>query len=270
MAKKNSVHIMGYVEDILECTDYKILFTVKIKKNENKFVFPIVEASLKVFKELNELTKGNLVIVEGSMKTEQKSESHTCKHCNKIYTETYTLTMVSAQKLFTFNENNSESYINKVLLLGTVCNKPELKKIESAYSMVSNTKYQMAINRKEPNNADYLWVNTFTRQADEDAKRIQVSSQLLVEGALSTRRLTKEYTCVCGEVIKYSQHQTEILGTSVEYLNNCLFEDKKPKENKTQQSEVIPKSPIIATTQTLNNQGIFKSIKGYLVNLIKK
>jgi single-strand DNA-binding protein len=51
----------------------------------------------------------------------------------------------------------------------------------------------------------------------------------MVEGELITRYVNKEYICECGEIIKSSHGQTEVSGTSVEYLNKCKF-DKKSNE----------------------------------------
>ena len=133
--------------------------------------------------------------------------------------------------MFVVDSRAEESYINKVMLLGTVCKEVDFKYIKSTYSDVANMKYQMAVNAKEVNVSNYPWVSTFARQAEEDKKRIQAGSQIMVEGELITRYVNKEFTCECGEIIKSSHRQMEVSGTSVEYLNNCKF-DKKSDEVK--------------------------------------
>lgn len=134
--------------------------------------------------------------------------------------------------MFVVNSSIEDCYINKVMLLGTVCKELDFKYIESTYSKVANMKYQIAVNGKEVNTSNYPWVSTFARQAQEDKKRIQVGSQIMVEGELITRYVNKEYPCKCGEIIKSSNRQTEVSGTAVEYLNNCKFDKKSDSVKK--------------------------------------
>lgn len=231
MAKKNCVHLLGYVDKFIEAEEGRLFFTVKIRKNKNKFVYPIIEFSTKKFPNWIDLSSGKAVIVEGSIKTEDKEVFVDCPQCAKRYKEKQVNTTIVAQKMFVVNSPIEDSYINKVMLLGTVCKELDFKYIESTYSKVANMKYQIAVNGREVSTSNYPWVSTFARQAEEDKKRIQVGSQIMVEGELITRYVNKEYTCECGEIIKSSHGQTEVSGTSVEYLNNCKF-DKKSDEVK--------------------------------------
>lgn len=229
MAKKNCVHLLGYMDRIIEESEGRLSFTIKIRKNQNKFVYPIVEISTRKFPGWIELAKGKMVIIEGKIRSEDKEVCVDCQKCARRYKEKQVYTTIIAEKMFIVDTKIEESYINKVMLLGTVCKELEFKYIESTYSMVGNMKYQVAVNRREPNLSDYPWVSTFAKQAEEDKKRIQVGAQVMVEGELVTRYVNKEYVCECGEVIKSSQQQTEILGKSIEYLNNCKFEKVNAK-----------------------------------------
>lgn len=229
MAKKNCVHLLGYVDKFIEVEEGKMLFTIKIRKNKNKFVYPIVEFNNKKFPNYIELSWGRRVIVEGAIKTEDKEVFVDCPKCARRYIEKQVNTTIVAQKMFVVDSTTEESYINKVMLLGTVCKEVDFKYIKSTYSDVANMKYQMAVNGKEVDVSNYPWVSTFARQAEEDKKRIQVGSQIMVEGELITRYANKEHRCECGQIIKSSHRQTEVSGISVEYLNNCKF-DKKSNE----------------------------------------
>jgi single-strand DNA-binding protein len=231
MAKKNCVHLLGYVDKFVEVEEGKMFFAIKIRKNKNKFVYPIIEFTTKKFPNWIDLSIGKAVIVEGSIKTEDKEVFVDCPQCARRYKEKQVNTTIIAQKMFVVNSSIEDSYINKVMLLGTVCKELDFKYIESTYSKVANMKYQIAVNGREVSTSNYPWVSTFARQAEEDKKRIQVGSQIMVEGELITRYVNKEYTCECGETIKSSHGQTEVSGTSVEYLNNCKF-DKKSDEVK--------------------------------------
>lgn len=224
MAKKNCVHLLGYVDRLIEENEGILFSTVKIRKNRNKFVYPIVEISTKEFPYWIELAKGKMIIVEGKLKTEDKEFFIDCPQCSRRYKEKQIYTTVVAQKMFIVDTNIEESYINKVMLLGSVCKEFEFKYIESTYSMVGTMKYQVAVNRREPNLSDYPWISTFAKQAEEDRKRIQVGAQVMVEGELVTRYVNKEHICECGQAIKSSHQQIGILGETVEYLNNCKFD----------------------------------------------
>lgn len=232
MAKKNCVHLLGHVDKFIEAEEGRLFFKIKIRKNKNKFVYPVVEFSPKKFPNWIDLSSGKMVIIEGTIKTEDKEVFVDCPQCARRYIEKQVNTTIVAQKMFVVDSKYEESYINKVMLLGTVCKELDFKYIESTYSKVANMKYQIAVNGKEVNSSNYPWVSTFARQAEEDKKRIQIGSQIMAEGELITRYVNKEYTCECGEIIKSSHRQMEVSGTSVEYLNNCKFDKKMDEVDK--------------------------------------
>lgn len=72
MAKKNCAHIMGSMHSIIENKEGRLFFTIKIRKNENKFIYPIIEISTERFPNWINLQRGKMVIVEGSIKTQSK------------------------------------------------------------------------------------------------------------------------------------------------------------------------------------------------------
>lgn len=226
MAKKNLVHIVGYVNEILIDDGNNFLFSVQVRKNQNKFVYPIIELGENNLHMKDEIKHGKIVTIEGKITTSSKEMNLECD-CGNIVKNRYIFTCVTSQKVFVFEPTIEEPFLNKVILLGTVCNEKEFKYIKGTKSLVENTKYQMAVNRKEPNSTDYPWITTFARQSLEDAKRINVGSQILVEGAINTRIHLKNCVCECGNEIQVREPHTEILGISVEYLNNCYFEDKQ-------------------------------------------
>lgn len=229
MAKKNKVVIMGFVSEILDSE--KMLFTIKIKKNPQRFVYPIVELGEELKDKWERVKPGVLVLIEGKVTTEQKEDKHDCPNpnCNEKIIDKYIFTKVTANGIkFTKVVNqNDETYLNQVILLGVVCREKDFRYIEGTKSLLGNTKYQIAVNRKEPSLTDYPWIASFARQAEEDARRLQVGSQVLIDGILNTRKNKKEYKCsVCESKIEVEEHLTEVVTNSVEYLNNCNFDDK--------------------------------------------
>lgn len=227
MAKKNIVHLVGYMEDIIDNKDDRLFFHIGIRKNANKFVHPIIEISKSMHPQFEQLEKGKLIIIEGSIKTEDREQFVTCPHCERQLLYKYVFTTVLAQKLFILDTNQPEIFINSATLLGVVINGQEFKLIQSTYSEVGNMKYQIAVNRAQRELSDRPWISTFNVQAETDAKRLQTGSQILVEGSLNTRYATKKLYCECEEVIDISEPQTEVMGKTVEYLNNCLFPENE-------------------------------------------
>lgn len=223
MAKKNIVHLVGFVNEII--SEDKTMFSLQIRKNENKYIYPIIELSNETYAVKDKIEVGSIVCIEGKVTTAPKEMKYPCPSCEREIHNKYIFTTISASKVLVMHPATEEPFLNKVILLGTVCKEKEFKYIRGTKSPVANTKYQIAVNRKEPNSTDYPWVSTFARQAEEDAKRIDIGSQILVDGVINTRMNTKECACTnCGGVIEVKEPHTEVLGTTIEYLNNCIFE----------------------------------------------
>lgn len=229
MAKKNKVVLMGFIHEII--SQDPLLFTLKIRKNPRRFVYPIIELG-EAIKDLESRIKPRtLVVVEGKVTTEQREEKYDCPNpsCHEKITDRYIFTKVTADsiKFVKELEHNSDVYINQVFLLGVVCREKDFRYITGTKSPLGNTKYQLAVNRREPNATDYPWVASFARQAEEDARRLQVGSQVLIDGILNTRKNAKECSCtVCESKIEVSEPLTEVVSNTVEYLNNCIFDDE--------------------------------------------
>lgn len=228
MAKKNKVVLMGFIDEIMSQDPF--LFTIKIRKNPRRFVYPIIELGEET-KDLKDKIKPSILIaVEGKITTEQREEKYDCPNpsCHEKIIDRYIFTKVTAHsiKFIKELERNSDVFMNQVFLLGVVCRDKDFRYIEGTKSPLGNTKYQVAVNRREPNATDYPWVASFARQAEEDARRLQVGSQVLIDGILNTRKNEKECVCtLCNSKIEVVEHLTEVVTNSVEYLNNCIFDD---------------------------------------------
>lgn len=228
MAKKNKVILMGFVDEIINSEPF--LFTLKIRKNPTRFVYPIVELDESIKELESSIKPKTLVLVEGKVTTEQREEKYDCPNpsCHEKIIDRYIFTKVTAYSIKFIKEldPNSDVFVNQVFLLGVVCREKEFRYIEGKKSPLGHTRYQIAVNRREPNATDYPWIASYARQAEEDARRLQVGSQILVDGILNTRKNQKECTCtLCGSKIEVTEHLTEVVSNTVEYLNNCIFEE---------------------------------------------
>lgn len=224
MAKKNKVILMGFVNEILNI-DNDFMFTLKIRKNPRRFVYPIIRLGEQTIELKDKIKPNMLIAVEGKVRTEKREEYYDCPNssCKEKIIDRYIFTTVEADNIRFLKPNEKDPYINQVILLGTVCREKDFRYIEGTKSPLGNTKYQIAVNS---NRSDYPWINSFARQAEEDARRLQVGSQVLVDGILNTRKNVKECVCtLCQSKIEVTEHLTEVVASTVEYLNNCIFDD---------------------------------------------
>lgn len=224
MAKKNIVTLMGFVNEIL--SEDKRMFSIQIKKNERKFVYPIIELTEECIESSSLIEVGKAVVIEGKITTIPKENKYPCpnENCNEEISNRYIFTLVSATKCHVVSTETNDPYLNKVVLLGTVCREKDFRYIDGTKSPVGHSKYQIAVNRRMPMQSDYPWIATFSRQAEEDARRIDVGSQILVDGIINTRLNTKECVCSkCNSTLEITEAHTEVVGLTVEYLNNCIF-----------------------------------------------
>lgn len=131
---------------------------------------------------------------------------------------------------------------NQALLIGTVITKPQLVRDENGN--IEFCRYMIGVDRKfvidrsedARKAADYPWVYTFGRQAEEDSKRINASEEgkagtrVFVEAAISTEVVDKHWTCEnCGSEYTTEVNGSKLLAYSVEYLSNYLTNEDEEK-----------------------------------------
>lgn len=138
---------------------------------------------------------------------------------------------------------------NQALLIGTVITKPQL--VEDEKTGAKFCRYMIGVDRKfvldrsedSRKAADYPWVYTYGRQAEEDAKRLKGSqeneagSRVFVEAAVSTEKVEKHWKCAnCGQEYTTEVNGSKLIAYSVEYLSNYLT---KEDENREEGSDLI-------------------------------
>ena len=125
---------------------------------------------------------------------------------------------------------------NKCFVLGTLLRNPEL--IAIGKKKRNTVRYPIAIQRKyfihDTNEAhsDYPWVNTIGEQAENDIKYLQVGSVVYVDGYIQTRNATQTSVCnQCQKSYNWKDTAVEIIGYSVEYLQNYLTPEEVEEEH---------------------------------------
>lgn len=239
MAKENFVLLIGELQDVAKVNNTKTIAKLSLKtiRRNDKYDYPIVRIiNEKLIVEAENFNKGDFLVVKGIVATKDIKKHVVCPVCKErqsissTVTEVLAIDVVNIGPNFTVERFKEES--NVVRILGALCREPEYT-TTSEPKKVALCKYQIAVNRKlnvEQESdifTDYPWVNSFAKQAEQDAMRLSVGSQIYIDGGLQTRGIKRNITCSCGEKFKATDMVTEIVPYSVEYLNHCKFDDNE-------------------------------------------
>lgn len=180
-----------------------------------------------------------------------------CGHTNVKYKGSSTFIYpISFSKLnnvqgsFEYDENLPETILrkhykevsNQVLIVGTVCSKPE---------MISNGKlkccrYKLGVDRKyyiktqTELTADYPWVYSYGKQAERDYRHLKEGSVVLVDSFIHTRQVDAKITCEkCGTDYTYPDVVTDFIPYSVEYFSNYKTDEDIALEEELKKRELI-------------------------------
>lgn len=239
MAKENFALLIGELQDIPKVNSSKTIakFSLKTIRRNDKYDIPVVRViNKKLIVEVENYSKGDFIIVKGIVATKDMVKHVTCPACKEKQSIKSTVTEVLAIDVVNIGPNYSverfKEESNIVKTIGVLCREPEYT-TTSEPKKVALCKYQIATNRKlnvEQESdifTDYPWVNSFAKQAEQDAIRLAKGSQIYIDGGLQTRGIKRNITCSCGEKFKATDMVTEIVPYSVEYLNHCRFDDNE-------------------------------------------
>lgn len=246
MARENTIALVGEVNKAPTVffnethKNFRLAFVMKTVRRNGRTDYPRVnvyglteEEAKRYFAELKE---GRFVMIRGMITTKMVPKKFKCENCGVI-TECETLiTEVISYGKPVCLEGKYEAlqlaeFANNLSVIGAVCTDVISR---DATGSVALTQYQIAINRKYRVvehegviKSDYPWVKSFGSQAEEDLKRLRKSSQVYISGALQTREITRFVICNhCSARLDYTESVAEIVPQDVEYLFNCVFDDK--------------------------------------------
>ena len=246
MAKENFVLLVGSLKDVVrvnrEGTTAK--FNLCTIRRNDKYDEPTVCVHDRdLISRLADFSQGDFIMVKGIVATRDVSRQAECPQCHRTVeikgtvTEVIAISAVKIGRDYALEDLKEVS--NVVRILGTVCRTPVTSQTGRNGATLL-CKYQIAANRKlnvtsEPNiYADYPWVNSFGRQAEQDMMHLETGSQIYIDGGLQTR-IARSRNAVCTECGTHFKVPgagpndiiTEIVPFSVEYLNNCRFDAAK-------------------------------------------
>lgn len=237
MAKENFALLIGELQGEPRVNSTKTIakLTLRTIRRNDKYDMPSVKiVDEKLILEAENFKKGDFILVKGIVFTKDTVKHVTCPKCGarqdikSTVTEVLAIDVINIGSDYVIERFKEES--NVVRLLGALCRKPEYTTTGDA-KKVALCKYQIAVNRKlniaqdAETFTDYPWINSFAKQAEQDAMRLDIGSQIYIDGGLQTRGIKRNITCECGEKFKAADMVTEVVPYSVEYLNHCKFEE---------------------------------------------
>lgn len=258
---KGNVCVMGNAEEGTE----KAFFTIRTTHRdvdlfeEEKFEDIMVYydgADQTMMNKIKKLVAFDIVDIKGVFNILTMNKRSRCSFCgseNVKYrgssTFIYPIHLLKQNALFKayeYDENRPEELLvkhyqeisNQIIICGTVVNKPELKEMKHG----TCCRYMLGVNRKfyiktqGEITADYPWVYTFGRQAEDDFRHLLKGSTILVDAFIRTRKVVSTMTCEhCNSEYNFPDIATEFVPYSVEYLSDYLTDEyiaRKEEEKK--------------------------------------
>jgi single-strand DNA-binding protein len=234
MAKENYVLLVGDLQGppIIDFKKEKAKYVIRTLRRNDKIDYPIITIlDTALIEKMKSFKEGDLIIVKGILATNEVRKGAICPECGETIKSDGTTTEVIAIDHINIGPNHKledlKEISNTVLILGSLCKAPTFRLLPN--SGIPSAQYQLAVNRKynvkkDDATSDYPWVNSFGKQAEQDALRLDSGSQVFIQGGIQTRNVMKKMECTkCGQEFSVEDFVAEIVPYSVEYLNNCKF-----------------------------------------------
>lgn len=253
MARVNKANLHGQVCSVPRITannqgeETSAMFSVKVLRRptngqgfDSKLYIdcPIVRTrDPKMISAIRDLELGDMVDVCGVITTRETRKSSNCPSCGKknitdgvivfvtpIYICKRESKVDDVQALALLKQRSEIS--NSIQVVGNVCKTPHF--YEDAVNK-TYAQYQLAVNRRyriredaDDVKTDYPWIKTFGKQALEDSRCLRIGSNVLIDGALQTRKIIRKTLCLhCGEMYEWPEAVMEIVPYYIGYLANC-------------------------------------------------
>lgn len=207
---------------------------------------------------LNEMAKWNendIVYIKGMLVSKSIDKTSYCDCCtddegnptkNKVAGNLIYINPIHASKVTSFaTKEEAVSHIvekreisNQLYIAGTLCRAP--KQIVTKRGIII-TQYQIAVNRKykittdaPEKKTDFPWVKSYGEQALEDRMRLDVSSDVIIDGFIQARKVTRTTKCPkCENFYHWNDNAMEIVPFAMEYVRGTYkSDDDLEAENK--------------------------------------
>lgn len=213
------------------------------------------------------LKKGDVVLVKGSLSTQETEKRFVCKECGYemvkeeavvVYVDPIHIkkfaSALSAEEGFEEIKDNAE-ISNEIMIDGRLCREP----IYYNENNIRNCQFQIAANRKRriiedgpEKKADFPWVKAFGEMAEEISGVLHQSSVISICGGIETRSFEREIACKnCGKKFKRKEYATEIIPYLIDYGENCDIPIKYTEDSYKDEFDYTEGQDIIELEKTI-------------------
>lgn len=225
-----------------------------------KHDYPLIFARDKeIVEQMLDWKVNDVVFVKGTINTRQMSKSSYCPECedengnpikniyegNLVYITPIYVNVVKhfeeKQDAIDFIVENRE-ISNQVYVLGTVLKDPKLFTTKRGIQI---TQYPIALNRKyivrsdDPSiRTDYPIVKSYGEQAREDKVYLKYQANVIIDGVIQARTVTRKCKCRnCEMIYEWQDHCMELVPYDVEYVSGFKTKEEVEKEVATSVEE---------------------------------
>lgn len=213
------------------------------------------------------LKKGDVVLVKGSLSTQETEKRFVCKECGYemvkeeavvVYVDPIHIkkfaSALSTEEGFEEIKDNAE-ISNEIMIDGRLCREP----IYYNENNIRNCQFQIAANRKRriiedgpEKKADFPWVKTFGEMAEEISGVLHQSSVISICGGIETRSFEREIACKnCGKKFKRKEYATENIPYLIDYGENCDIPIKYTEDSYKDEFDYTKGQDIIELEKTI-------------------
>lgn len=211
----------------------------------------------RLIKKMQTIQLHDIIETKASIVTAHAKRMITCEKCGHKEPKDVSLVYLSPISICVRQHTDSDTEGASVLLdidvaeisnvakiIGRVCNEEGVKFYKDEEGHAKST-YQVAVNRKfyiygsrmdrgstddetQEDRADYPWVSSYGKVAEEDNAQIQQGSLLFIDGYIHTQAYEQKTICSnpeCNHEITYKCQSFQVTPYSNEYLEGCRLVD---------------------------------------------
>lgn len=211
----------------------------------------------RLVKKMESIQLYDVVETKCSIVTAHAERKIICPHCGAQYKKDTALVYLSPISICVRQHTESDTagvgalldvdlaeISNVAKIIGRVCNEEGVKYYEDGEGHAKSS-YQIAVNRKfyiygstmdrgsvddatQDDRADYPWVTSYGKVAEEDYQQIQQGSLIFIDGYVHTQSYNQKTVCEnpeCGKEFEYKCQSVTITPYSNEYLEGCKLVD---------------------------------------------
>lgn len=221
-----------------------------------KFDRPLIlTGNPEIIKNMETWKQNDIVEIKGAVTTKDVIKKPRCPICSEKNSQEGVLDFVSPIFTSVRKTNLSEEesideldrlreISNNVILMGYLTG--PVKYYHPEGDKYRTSSYQIAVNRKyflkddyADVRTDYPYIRTFGQQAKLDHICLDQSSLILVDGYIQTKEYTKRIQCKhCNEFFDWNDNSIEIIGNSIEYLQNFLTPEEVEAQKEQQANDI--------------------------------